>query len=274
MEFQILIMKQYLQKVKLYLFLATIPLGLLSCEKVITLKLQDSNPIIVIDGAVSNQNESHTVRVSKTIPFDQTNSFNGLKGAQVLLKSSSGQTIPYTESTQGLYKSARFKGIPGLAYTLEVTVEGKTYSATSVMPFPVVPDSVGFKTLSFFGNSNIYPVVFYKDPSSIQNQYRYLIKVNGKLKSDLVTEDRFNDGNAVSELITDDVGDDLKPGDSIEVEMQCIDKNVFKYFFALSQIGGNGGPPVAPANPISNFNNNALGIFNACSKSTKIVVLK
>ena len=117
-------------------------------------------------------------------------------------------------------------------------------------------------------------MVYYNDPPKVQNQYRNILKINGKLKGDIVFEDRFNDGNAVSDIIIYDGDEDLKPGDIVEVEMQSIDRNVFKYFFALSQIGGNGGPPVAPANPESNFNNGALGIFNACSKSTKSVVLK
>jgi hypothetical protein len=142
------------------------------------------------------------------------------------------------------------------------------------MPNPVNLDSVGFKTISFFGNSNIYPMVYYTDPPKVQNQYRNILKINGKLQGDIVFEDRFNDGNAVSDVIIYDGDDDLKPGDIVEVEMQSIDRNVFKYFFALSQIGGNGGPPVAPSNPETNFNNGALGIFNACAKSTKSVVLK
>ena len=141
------------------------------------------------------------------------------------------------------------------------------------MPFPVVPDSVGFKKLSFFGNANIYPTVYYKDPLSVQNQYRYLLKINNKPQADIVFEDRFNDGNAVSDVIIYD-GDDIKSGDIINIEMQCIDRNVFKYYFAISQIGGNGGPPVAPANPDSNISNGALGIFSAYTKSMISIVLK
>ncbi len=274
MEFQILIMKQYLQNSRLFICLIPALIILSSCEKVIDLELKNADPIIVIEGTVSNQSESHLVKISKTISFDQSSGFKGVKGAQVSLKSSAGLSVAFTEFTEGVYRSPRFRGTPGLTYTLDVLLEGKTYSAQSTMPLPVIPDSIGFKTLSFFGNSNIYPVVYYKDPPKIQNQYRYILKINGKLQSDLVFEDRFNDGNAVSDIIFYDGGDDIKPGDIVDIEMQSIDRNVFKYFFALSQIDGNGGPPVAPANPVSNFNNGALGIFNACTKSTKTVILK
>lgn len=245
-----------------------------SCEKVIDLELKNAEPLIVIEGTISNQSENHFVRISKTIPFDKPGTFNGFKGAQVTLTSSAGLLQPFTEISDGVYRSLRFRGTPGITYTLEVLAEGKIYTAKSTMPYPVSPDSIGFKTLSFFGNSNIYPTIYYRDPPRIQNQYRYILKINGKLQGDVVFEDRFNDGNSVSDVVIYDGEDDIRPGDIIDIEMQCIDRNVFKYFFSLSQINGNGGPPVAPSNPDSNFSNGALGIFNACTKSNKTIILK
>lgn len=245
-----------------------------SCEKVIDLELKNAEPVIVIEGTISNQSENHFVRISKTIPFDKPTTFNGFKGAQVTLTSSAGLSQPFTEIANGVYRSPRFRGTPGITYTLEVLAEGKVYTAKSTMPFPVIPDSIGFKILSFLGDSNIYPTIYYRDPPKVQNQYRYILKINSKPQGDVVFEDRFNDGNTVSDVVIYDGKDDIKPGDIIDIEMQCIDRNVFKYFFSLSQINGNGGAPVAPANPDSNFNNGALGIFNACTKSSKSIVLK
>lgn len=267
-------MKQLRKNLKLVIGSIFTLLILSSCEKVIDLELKNLTPVIVIEATVSNQSENHFVRISKSLPFDKETTFSGVNGAQVTLKSILGQSIPFTEVADGVYRSPRFRGTPGITYTMEVLAEGKTYSAQSIMPFPVIPDSVGFKTLSFFGNSNIYPIVYYNDPPKEQNQYRYILKINSKLQDDLVFEDRFNDGNAVSDVIIYDGDEDLKSGDTVEIEMQTIDRNVFKYFFALSQIGGNGGPPVAPANPDSNFNNGALGIFNACTKSTQTLIVK
>jgi hypothetical protein len=244
-----------------------------SCEKVIDLNLKNAEPVIVIEGNISDQTENQFVRISKTIPFTESNTFNGFKGAKVTVTPPSGIPINFTEVSPGLYRSQRLRGTPGQTYKLEVLADGKLYAASSTMPYPVIPDSVGFKKLSFFGNANIYPTVYYKDPSGVQNQYRYLLKINNKSQADIVFEDRFNDGNPVSDVIIYD-GDDIKSGDIIDIEMQSIDRNVFKYYFAISQIGGNGGPPVAPANPDSNISNGALGIFSAYTKSTISIVLK
>lgn len=244
-----------------------------SCEKVINLELKKAESVIVIEGSISDQLENQFVKISKTTPFTESNTFNGFKGANVNIITPGGMPITFIEVSPGLYRSQRLKGTPGQTYKLEVLADGKLYTASSTMPLPVIPDSLGFKKLSFFGNANIYPTVYYKDPSGVQNQYRYLVKINNKYQADIVSEDRFNNGNAVSDVINYD-GDDIKSGDIITIEMQSIDRNVFKYYFAISQIGGNGGPPVAPANPNSNISNGALGIFSAHTKSTLSIVLK
>lgn len=244
-----------------------------SCEDIIELDLQDADTKLVIEANVSDQMEHQYVKISKTIPFNSSNTFNGFKGAQVRLSSAGGTTITFAEVSDGVYKSPQFRGIPGQTYKMEVLADGKLYSAESTMPIRVSADSISFKTLSFFGDKRIYPVIYYKDPVNIQNQYRYILKINNKYQSDIVFEDRFNDGNAVSDVIIYD-GDEIKSGDTIDVEMQSIDRKVFKYYFAISQIEGNGGPPVAPANPNSNWNNGALGIFSAHSKSNISIIYK
>jgi hypothetical protein len=244
-----------------------------SCKEVIDLKLENADPKIVIEGNVNDQLENQYVKISKSIPFDKTNTFNGFKGAKVTLSTTGASPITFVEVSDGLYKSAAFKGIPGKTYKLEVLAEGKVYTAESTMPMPVVPDSVSFKKISFFGTTSIFPTVFYKDPAGIQNQYRYILKINNKYISDIVSEDRFNDGNEISDIIGFD-DDEIKVGDTIDIEMQSIDRKVFKYYFAISQISGNGGPPVAPTNPDSNFNNGALGIFSAHTKSMLNAVVK
>jgi len=246
---------------------------LTSCEKVIDADLSRADAVIVIEGSISDQSEVQTIKVSKTIAFDQSNKFNGVKDAKVTIYSSNNQTFVFTASSDGIYQSQRFRGLVGVNYILEVVIEGKTYKANSIMPAAVKPDSITFKKLSFFGNSKIYPAIHYKDPAGIQNQYRYILKINGKLTAEQVSEDRFSDGNATSDLLTFD-GDGVESGDKVDIEIQCIDRNVFKYYFAISQIDGNGGPPVAPSNPDNNLNNGALGIFSANTRATYTITKK
>lgn len=246
-----------------------------SCEKVVEVDLKDSEPKLVIEAGVSDQDTTHVVRISKTIPFTETNKFNGLSGAQVVLSMPNGQKITFVETENGVYKSPKFAGIPGTKYVLDVSVEGKVYTGSSVMPVAVKLDSLGFKKLSFFGEETIVPLAYYKDPKEAKNQYLFFVRAKDEEVQESLTEDRFTNGNEVTETLFTDL-DELAEGDSLEVEMRGIDLNVYKYYFAIAQISGEGGPPVAPSNPKSNFNNGALGVFNAYTTSTlkKVVQLK
>jgi hypothetical protein len=63
--------------------------------------------------------------------------------------------------------------------------------------------------------------------------------------------------------------------DTLIVELQSIDKATYDYFTTLESISGNVMEQTAsPANPISNFNNGALGYFSAYSFDRKIVIIK
>lgn len=247
--------------------------ALTACEKVIDLKLDNADAVVVIDGGISDLNENQIVKVSKTYSFTEPNKFNAVTGASVVVTSAGGVVLNYQEVAPGVYQSAKFRGKPGSTYQMKVTLEGKTYAASSTMPARVVLDSLTFKSFSFFGSSKNYVAANFVDPAGVQNQYRYILKVKGKVEEDVVSEDRFNDGNKVTNVLFYEL-DDLVQGDSLNVEFQCIDRTVYRYFYSLGQNSGSGGPPVAPANPPSNFNNGALGVFNAHTSSSRIAVLR
>lgn len=257
---------------KVFVFLFA---GLLlsSCEKIVDLKLDNANPVLVIDGGINDQNENQEVKISRTYNFTEPNKFNGVSGAKVVVTRPNGSTVTYSEVSPGIYQSVKTRGVPGNTYILNVTLEGKTYTASSTMPGRVVLDSLTFKQFNFFSTKNTYVAVNYNDPAAVQNQYRYILTVKGKIEEDMVSEDRFNNGNTVSDVIYYEI-EDLVAGEKLDVEFQCIDRNVYRYFYGLGQNNGAGGPPVAPANPVSNFNNGALGIFNAYTSSKRSVVIK
>ncbi len=258
----------------IYFFLLVTTIAFSSCEEVIDLDLDNAEPIIVIEGNLSDQLEEQTVKITSTYNFSEPNKFNALSNATVILSTQSGSTIVFSEEEPGIYKSGPFKGISGQTYTLNVRANGQEYTAKSTMPPPVRIDSLNFTKLSFFGEVNTFVGINYKDSLGFQNQYRYLLSIRGKVEEDNVTEDRFNDGNAVSDIIFFDTEEDASLGDTLDIELQGIDRNVYKYFFAISQIDGNGGPPVAPSNPNSNFSNGALGIFSAHTRNRLSIIYR
>ncbi|RZL98716.1 MAG: DUF4249 domain-containing protein, partial [Pedobacter sp.] len=176
-------------------------LMLTSCEKVITLDLDNAGPAVVIDAGLSDQGEVQVVRVSKTYDFTQPNKFNGVSDASVVLTSSTGNVVNYTEVAPGIYNSPRIRGRSGVRYTLTVKLEGKTYIANSTMPDKVHIDSLSFKDYNFFGEKSRFVDVNYLDPRGAPNYYRYILRIKGQVEEDEVSEDRFNDGNQVANTI-------------------------------------------------------------------------
>jgi hypothetical protein len=245
-----------------------------SCEKVIDLDLSKMEPKIVIESFLTDLSTRHTVAISSTIDFDSENTRVPVSNATVVLKTGGGLTINFTEQTPGIYISPRYRGVPGEKYTLTVTVDGKSYSATSIMPLPVPIKALEQIEVSFFGESRKAVQITYKDPVVVANFYNNRVFVNGvKRPAYYLESDRFTDGKEVKNtLYIDDP--DLVIGDIVRVQMLTIDENVYKFLFSITQISGNGGPPTTPANPNSNFSNGALGYFSASTSSEASITIQ
>jgi hypothetical protein len=249
------------------------------CEKVIHVDLNSSSPQIIIEGNISDQDGPYFVKLSKSVNFDESNSFPTVSGAQIKLSDDSGGSEILVETEPGLYSTVNFpKGIPGHQYSLEVTIDGVEYKATSYMPFPVGIDSLTNETRSFGRTSTYLINVYLSDPAGQSNYYRFAEYRRGAyIPIIFVSDDRLTNGKAINYGL--DNGDDdnkkLNLGDTITVAIENIDKNVYEYFYTLSLIAGNSGnESAAPANPTSNISNNALGYFCAKSVLSKSIVIR
>lgn len=232
---------------------------LAGCEKVIDIDLKESDSKMVIEGNVSDQENTHFVYLSKTVPFSSSGTYNPVKGATVTI-AENGQERILSEVNPGTYELANYKAYPGRTYTLRVQADGEVYTASSTMPMPVQIDSVGTVTDDFFGDEGKTVGVVYQDPPGVKNYYRYLIMLNGKPTNLVfVYNDKYNDGKQVQRNLYDE-DLDLKKEDAVMVEQQCVDEAVYRYF---NGIQSNNPGASSPANPVSNISNGALGYFSA-----------
>jgi hypothetical protein len=254
-------------------------LSISSCTEVVDINLNKAAPKLIIEGSVSDQPSDCYVKLSKTVNFDEPNNFPKVTGALVKISDNFGNTDLFTEKSAGFYTSLSFQGFAGREYTLSITAEGKTYTSTSVMPDPVKIDSIWqdkYVMGNFGGGGTIkYVKIQFKDPEGKNNYYRFVQTINGTEYNDIIIDnDQLRDGNNITQEIVR-IDPRLKTGDNITMELQTIDKNVFSYFAQLNQISGHGfgGQSASPANPISNFNNGALGYFSAYSVRSKRIVI-
>jgi hypothetical protein len=260
----------------LSLFLVT------SCEKEIDLNLEDQSGKIVIEGNITDQAGPYFVRITKSVAFTEINQYPAVDNAQVMLSDNTGQTETMQYVGNGKYQASAFTGQPGRTYTLKITAEGQQYTAQSTMPQPV--DFEGLEQDSFMvGGETSYTLLpVFTDPQVLGNRYLFIFTVNNNPKKFFSEfSDNVNNGllNQRPLLLPNDEGeaDDIKvtAGDMIQVDMQCIDNNVYTFYSALLQLSGGGpGGGITPTNPPGNISNGALGYFSAHTVRKRSVVIQ
>ena len=258
---------------KKYIFLSLkIVLSLLlfpSCEKVIDIDLNSAAPKLVVEGELSDQPVACSIKLSKSINVDQSNTFPAVSGAVVKMQDDLGNMEILNETAPGVYTASTLNGIPGRSYILDITDNGKNYKSVSVMPAPVKIDTVYTRNLLFPEGFGITLFVGFKDPEAIENYYRMIAIVNGIPKTTFyVTSDQFQDGKKIVFQLEDDtVQKELVKGDSVTILLQCIDKAVYDYFYPMYFGSGDINPP-------SNISDEVLGYFSAYAVTSKTIVIQ
>jgi len=254
-----------------------------SCEKEIDLDLEDESGNIVIEGNITNESGPYVVRITKSVGFTQPNQYPVIAGAQVSVSDNTGQSETLVYMGNGKYQSSVLTGVPGRTYTLKVVAEGKEYTAKSTMPAPVNLEGLVQDSFDFGGQTNYTLLPVFTDPSLLGNRYLFSFTVNSSQnKLFEVFSDNVNNGipNQRPLFLPNDQDDAQYPavvaGDTIYVEMNCIDSSIFTYYNALLDIlyGEGSGAGVTPSNPPSNITNGALGYFSAHTVSKKNVVIQ
>lgn len=270
-------MKKYLFTTILLLW--GIALILDSCTKVIDLKLDNAASQLDIEANLTNISGPQAVRLSTNVPFSNTNTYPPVTGATVTIKDQTGNSYTLAEGPQGSYSTSALTGVAGNTYTLNVLAGGQAYSAISAMPATVKMDSLSDKNRPLNrpqnGKDQKVITVYYKDPAGVANQYRFILWVNGvQVKSVFSYDDQLTDGRYVtSDLLEQDI--DIYAGDIVKVEMQCIDRPVYTYWFTLeSQQANSAAGAVAPANPPTNISPATLGYFSAHTTQTITYTVK
>ena len=249
----------------IYLFIACWTFS--SCTKVIDVNLNSKDPQYVIEGVVTLGETTHQVKITRTLNLNESVAYPTVGDAIVFLTDDLGNNVELEHAGQGTYQVSNYQIHEGRTYTVSVTIGSKIFQATSTVPPLVQMDTLTTFPFSF-GPASInalVPVRF--DIPDIANYYQFNLFEKGIQKRGVyIQNDDFNDGNIMLEPI---FSDSIDSGDTITVEMYCIDKPIYKYFYTLLQnISGS-----TPANPTSNFSGGRLGYFSARTKDVKKVII-
>jgi hypothetical protein len=276
--------------IKTGLFLLSTSFFLSSCEDVIEVELQNSEPQTVIESLITDDENPVELRISKSGDFYEPGSYPPVTKALVTISDHS-VTDTLDEKYDGIYSGKFLKGIPGTTYTLHVEAEGKTYQATTSMPEKTELDSLGYEWGETPHYKGYMVNIYFNDQPVIKNYYRVKIFQNGKPFKDkesgneiILMDDKIFDGKH-TRMPAKRGGIFFNLGDTITIQLQSIGKETYDYFNTLKNAIAKSTSMMsmgksmmmdgsaAPANPISNISNDALGYFGAASISSKTIVI-
>lgn len=262
----------------IYIILTAMTLA--ACTKAIDFDFHEVEPIVVIEGRVTNEGTFVVITQSRSVT-DSVHS-RCMTGAVVSITTDDSTTILSYDAASDSYRSS-MTGVAGKTYQLSVDFDGHHYEATSCMPASAPILSSGFFWMSMMDERMLVYELWAVDPDpSERSHYWYRIDrishhphFEGKTTTEPyrwgVLDDRgcppgkvFIDMMCASEKKMDkDEEEDWKSilydGDTITCQLMTITPTVYDYFRAL-RAGQRGG-----ANPHSNITGGCLGYFLAGS---------
>ncbi|MDR1602550.1 MAG: DUF4249 domain-containing protein [Tannerella sp.] len=272
-------------------------LWLSACTAPIAIETNDSKPVIVIYGCLTEGLAYQKVLISGSSPYFDEKRNTHVPDAVASIYSSDNQVFDLMEDPdeEGVYMTSRpMAAIPGITYTLNVEVDFdgdgvvETYSASTVMPQPAVIDSITIKPLTIMGYRHYALSLFAQDALSA-DYYLARFIINDTIEAHHITDltvfsDEGVNGqyfNDVALWYFDDMDSDfsfsgnieidttffVRPGYSIALLFSRIEQGYFNFVNQCQQEknGENpffGGPP---SNIETNISNGGVGYFTAFS---------
>lgn len=252
---------------KQFLLFLVLMLTLASCTKVIDIKLNDAEATYVVEGYLTEGESTHHLKLTKTLALDQPSAYPQVTDATISITDDLGFAATYNMVAPGEYELSNYQAHPNRTYTLTIQVGSKQFKSIQRMPNAVQIDTVQSFPFAFGPSSFVALIPVRMDPAGESNYYQFnMIKAGKPIKGIFIQSDQYNDGNQMMEPI---FAEDIQQGDTIDIEMYCIDRSIYDYFYTLvlNQQGAQ------PANPQSNLTGGCLGYFAVRTKEHRTVIV-
>jgi hypothetical protein len=245
-----------------------------SCEKVIHLNLAGTEKKYVIEGQITDNSNSVRVNLSQTFDVSDSNQFTGVETAKISITEGNRPPVELTNTGGGVYR-ANMTGQYGKTYTLTVKVDGQIFTSVSTMPKKVPFDTLYVSERLFLGKTIKLATVEFHDPPGLGNAYRFIQYIDGEKENNIfILDDKLVDGRKVIyDMMIYDNNYTLKPEDQLRVEMRCIDRTAYDFWYSLTQSSLGQNQSASPGNPVTNIRGGALGYFSAQTFEAKNIAV-
>ncbi len=258
-----------------YIYLLTIVSILSSCEEVIDLNLETSDPALVMDGEI-RLNSTAKLTINYTTDYYGTEEVIYENDAVVILSNSKGASEELVLQGDGVYTGNQIHGEKGVEYTLSVTIDEREYTASSTM---LTPSSLvaltPIESSRSIGSDTYYGLeVAFTNNVNEENYYlvKYLYEDDDGDQEDYSTLSW--EYFSTNEVLTYSGYYTFEESTVVNVKIYSIDEGTYVYYSALEDIDGQGFDGAStPYNPESNFGEDVLGYFRAWSMDQQEVTM-
>jgi len=258
-------------------YLTTALLGLLSltsCEDVIELDLDSSEPQTIIEATIDATTQTATVLLTESNSFYDSNEPTTLSGASILLIDDNGLNYSLVETESGLYQMDNIDLSNTTSFALSIDSNGELYEASAEVPSQVALDSIIVTSGGppFGGDGSEMVIAQFEDAPDVKNYYRIKAYENDTLLAATYTliDDEFRGDGEVTSI---GVRALFEVENTVTLELLSTSKGYYDYFLQLSSQSGDGGNSTTPFNPKGNFTNNGVGYFGIYHTSALSVEL-
>ena len=259
-------------------------LTILSCTKIIDLDLNDDENLkVVVDAQFSTFPTEHEVKLTQTANYFSGDAPVNLSGALVSITDGSN-VYEFNEIEPGIYRTLpNVSAIPERNYTLNISYDGKTYTAQNYCDSVPDLDSLVIEPFIKPGQSVVdhYKIrISTQEKPGFGDYYAWKIYVNGELKTDTITElnatdDAFFPDGFYFDLFELTRRDDLNSGDTVMVAQHAISKETYDTYIAiLMQTAFRGSIfDTPPANVPTNLSEGAVGLFTVTGEVRRTAIV-
>ena len=275
------------------IFIAITLAFITSCTEPINIKTDNSDPVIVINGIITDEHKYQEIRIIRSSPYFDDEPNAGISNALVTIQSSNNSVYEFIEcdTLPGTYYSqTMWAAQEGFDYHLNIEVdfnnngEKELYQASTTILPPLYLDSVKVVPMNIMGHVNYALNVYGQDPPS-EDYYLFKLSVNdslvtNKLSQYIITDDVMINNGYIPGLTIEYFGDIsewekdseetrrrsvyAKEGDKIGIGLSMISKGYFDFISqCVSEMRGEnpmfGGPA---SNITTNISNGGVGYFS------------
>jgi len=262
--------------------ITTLILFLSACTDKIDLKIQNSEPVLIVEAKIKSIEKELRVELSKSTEFDDTpNSPLWIANANVFvtINGEAEVEVPYTEN--GKYIIENILVDAGTKYNLRIVWGEKEYKSSSSMREIIPILDIKFAAAFRPGNNDEDGIpheiqMFVNPPLDSTDYYFTRISILDTFTNNWINESylQWNDEIYSKGPALFPYRETFAIGDSLKVEFSHISKEVFEFYETLDDVKRQNPSSLAPMNPTSNISNDAIGYFGAFKTYQKYIRVK